>query len=342
MGDCGAFSYVREERPPYTVDDVLDFYEDCGFDYGISVDHVILDYDASLDSLLGSELVPAGLRERQAVTLELAEEFLRRHKARKCSFMPMGVAQAWSPDSFAYAVSALQRMGYRRIALGGMVPLRTSDIRAVVESAGALRSPQTAFHLLGVTRIDHIEEFGRYGVVSFDSTSPLRRAFKDDKDNYFTLDRAYTAIRVPQVDANTKLKRRVVAGQVDQGTARTLERRCLDALDRYDREEVGLDDVLEVLRAYDLVHDGRVDRTPAYRETLTDRPWRDCSCEICRALGIHVIVFRGAERNRRRGLHNVYTVYRRLHRELGRTPLPSSAPAAATRSYKPAKPAQSK
>src|SRR4051812_28993967 len=37
LGDCGAFNYVREEQPPYSVEEVLDFYEECGFDYGISV-----------------------------------------------------------------------------------------------------------------------------------------------------------------------------------------------------------------------------------------------------------------------------------------------------------------
>ncbi len=51
MGDCGAFTYVREDDPPYTVDEVIDFYEDCGFDAGISLDHVILGFDleAGLD-----------------------------------------------------------------------------------------------------------------------------------------------------------------------------------------------------------------------------------------------------------------------------------------------------
>ena len=49
MGDCGAFTYVREEVPPYTPDSVIDFYEECGFDLGISVDHVILGYDAAVD-----------------------------------------------------------------------------------------------------------------------------------------------------------------------------------------------------------------------------------------------------------------------------------------------------
>ena len=30
IGDCGAFQYVREPAPPYTVDEVIDFYEGCG------------------------------------------------------------------------------------------------------------------------------------------------------------------------------------------------------------------------------------------------------------------------------------------------------------------------
>ena len=52
MGDCGAFNYVHEEEPPYTVDEVFDFYEECGFDYGISVDHVILGYLADSDDVV--------------------------------------------------------------------------------------------------------------------------------------------------------------------------------------------------------------------------------------------------------------------------------------------------
>src|SRR5436853_1381376 len=31
MGDCGAFSYVREDIPPYSVEEVAEFYEGCGF-----------------------------------------------------------------------------------------------------------------------------------------------------------------------------------------------------------------------------------------------------------------------------------------------------------------------
>src|SRR4051812_2303379 len=42
LGDCGAFNYVREDVPPYSVEEVFDFYDELGFDFGISVDHVIL------------------------------------------------------------------------------------------------------------------------------------------------------------------------------------------------------------------------------------------------------------------------------------------------------------
>jgi queuine/archaeosine tRNA-ribosyltransferase len=251
--------------------------------------------------------------------LELAEEFLRRHRARKCRFAPVGVAQGWSPESYALAVSALQRMGYARIAFGGMVPLKTADIRSVVERSSAVRGPATQFHLLGITRIEHVQEFERFGVTSFDTTSPLRRAFKDDKENYFTAERSFTAIRVPQADGNTKLQRRIVAGQVDQALARKLEKRCLLLLTAYDHHEAAIDDVLEALRAYESVYDGRTDRTDTYRDVLEARPWDDCPCNICRKLGIHVILFRGAERNRRRGFHNLYVFFQRLHKELAAT-----------------------
>lgn len=49
MGDCGAFTYVKETRPPFTPEEVADFYGGCGFDYGLSVDHIILAYRADLD-----------------------------------------------------------------------------------------------------------------------------------------------------------------------------------------------------------------------------------------------------------------------------------------------------
>lgn len=321
IGDCGAFTYVREPVPPYSVEEVLRFYDECRFDMGISVDHVILAYQPKLDevSLIGDS-VPHEHRQRQEITLQLAAEFLSRHRAMRLAFEPVGVAQGWSPKSYTSAVESLQKMGYTYIAMGGMVPLKTKEILACLEAVDAVRSPGTRLHLLGVTRTDHITSFAGFGVVSFDSTSPLRQAFKDDKDNYYTMDRTYTAVRVPQVEGNPQLQRRISSGQVSQDEARRLERASLDALKRYDAGAATLDEVLDAVVTYDTFCDPRKNHREIYREVLTDQPWKRCPCDVCQKLGYHVILFRGAERNRRRGFHNVWVFYRRLKRELGLLP----------------------
>lgn len=314
MGDCGAFSYVNEPTPPVTVEDVSRFYEDSGFDYGASVDHVILAYNADWDySLPGVDPVPDDCRKRQDITVELAREFIQNTKKQKLRFEPLGVAQGWSPKSYSKAVSQLQKMGYKYIALGGMVPLKSAEILQVLESVKEKLKPETNLHLFGVTRLDHIKRFAELGVVSFDSTSPLRQAFKDDRDNYYGKERTYVAIRVPQVDVNPKLKNKVLSGEVDQGKAFKMERECLEALRKYDSRRFPRQDLIQLLHDYQQMFGaGSKSHSADYEELLRDRPWQECPCNVCKALGINVVIFRGAERNRRRGFHNVYATYQRL------------------------------
>ena len=316
LGDCGAFSYVREDEPPYSVDEVVDFYEECGFDYGISVDHVILGYIP--DALGTSRTVreaPAEWEDRQKLTLELAAEFLRRQRAINADFDPLGVAQGWSPASYAEAVQKLQEIGYDYIALGGMVPLKTAEVEACLNAIQDIRHPETRFHLLGITRTELVKNYEHYGVVSFDSTSAFRQAFKDDRDNYYSPDRTYLAIRVMQIDSNNRLKQRVLAGELDQNMGRSLELACMQVLAAYDRDECPVDVPLEALATYDSFL-GEPDRQREYRRTLNDRPWRACPCGICAEVGIQVVIFRGTERNKRRGFHNLFVFNQLLHEEL--------------------------
>ena len=42
MGDCGAFNYIDEEEPPYETDETISFYQSLDFDYGVSIDHLIV------------------------------------------------------------------------------------------------------------------------------------------------------------------------------------------------------------------------------------------------------------------------------------------------------------
>ncbi|MFC1482241.1 tRNA-guanine transglycosylase DpdA [Myxococcota bacterium] len=313
MGDCGAFTYVREEEPPYSVDEVIDFYEGCDFDQGVSIDHVILNYDASCDhSLPGVDMVPEEWRRRQELTFELATEFKSRHKARKCRFIPLGVAQGWSPKSYAHAVVELQRVGYKKIAIGGMVPLKTHEILDVLEAASSVRKPSTEFHLFGVTRCEHVPQFAAYGVTSFDSTSPFRKAFKDAKNNFYTPEKNYVALRVPQVENNPKLRRRIAAGDVDQAEAIRLEARCLERLRAFDAGKTTVRKTLNALLAYEELFEGEIKRRAAYQEVLDEQPWKQCGCAVCRESRIDVIVFRGSERNKRRGFHNLHVFAKTL------------------------------
>ncbi len=320
MGDCGAFTYVREETPPYTVEDVVDFYEGCGFDFGISVDHVVLGYDAS-DT---SETVPEWAR-RQRITLDLAAEFLDYHRSHSCRFHPLGVAQGWSPRSYAAATSELQDLGYRYIALGGMVPLKTAQITACLNAVSDVRRGDTRLHLLGITRCEQMPAFEDMGVASFDSTSPFRQAFKDDRDNYYVFDRAFAAIRVPQVDGNTRLRLRIQAGRVDQAKARAAEQLCLKRLTKFDEGQASIRDVLDALCAYSEIVEPEHDYYAQHRELLEAAPWKTCDCGICQQVGIQVCIFRGTERNKRRGFHNLCIFSRRLtHRTESKTAVGAS------------------
>ena len=209
----------------------------------------------------------------------------------------------------------LQRIGYRYIALGGMVPLKTTQILACLEAIARVRTPETQLHLLGVTRTERVNDFSRYGVASLDSTSPFQQSFKDDRDNYHTLERNYVAIRVMQIDGNQRLKRRILAGELDQNEGRRLERACLSSLTAYDRGKASLEATLDALDAYqDFL--GESPQRSDYEETLVAQPWKSCPCEVCADVGIHVVIFRGTERNKRRGFHNLHVFNRRLQEEL--------------------------
>jgi hypothetical protein len=221
-------------------------------------------------------------------------------------------------------VRQLQRIGYRRIAMGGMVPLKTPDILESLKAVRRVLRARTELHLLGITRTAHVQQFARYGVTSFDSTSPFRQSFKDDKDNYYSLDRTYVALRVPQVDGNTKFRARITAGAVDQRTARRLERRCLQLLRRFDVDGCGVEPVVDAVSSYSQLLGDTKDRSQEYAETLEARAWKACTCTICKEIGVEVIIFRGADRNRRRGFHNLSVFAQRLSRELSAAPTASN------------------
>lgn len=301
LGDNGAFNYADELVPPVTVSETLEFYVGCDFDAGVSVDHIIFGYKPGQ----GFDDVDPAWAERRLLTLRLAEDFIGRVRDERLPINPVGAAQGWSPQSYADSVRQLQEMGYLRIALGGMVPLKTDDIVECLREIDSIRKPETELHLLGITRVTSMDVFAQYGVTSFDSTSAFRQAFMDDRNNYHTVEDSFTAIRVPQVDGNPTLRRAILAGRVSQREAIAQERECLKALRSLDGSPAANRVALEALGAYEVICQSKKSYLQEYARTLEAAPWRHCRCSLCRGLGVEIAIFRGTERNKRRGFHNL-------------------------------------
>ena len=102
FGDCGAFSYVERDTPPYSPEMMLDFYADGHFSHGCSVDHIIFDFSEHDRGLAGGS---AGARARFDITLENASRFLKASRSMPRFFTPVGVIQGWSPASMATGAS---------------------------------------------------------------------------------------------------------------------------------------------------------------------------------------------------------------------------------------------
>ncbi len=303
MGDCGAFTYAREEDVPYKVDEVIDFYEGCGFDRGVAPDHIIFGF--AREGKVFEKDVLKEFKRRFKITQKNAADFLERHSARNCTFEPMAAAHGWDAESYAKAVSLLIAMGYKRIALGGMVPLRTPDIISTLKVVKRELKRNTELHLLGVTRVKEMPLFMGYGVTSFDSTSPFFQAFKDASDNYYLGNETYVAIKIPQVDGNASMKKLISSGRVDQNEAMKKEQLALDMIRKYAKRKAKLEPTLDAILTYESLLPSKRDRRADYARTLLARPWELCDCGICNKVGVEVVIFRGSERNKRRGFHNL-------------------------------------
>ena len=73
----------------------------------------------------------------------------------------------------------------------------------------------------------------------------------------------------------------------------------MDALQKFDKRRFPRADLIELLIEYQSLFGSTRNYATEYETTLRERPWKDCDCAICKDLGINVVIFRGAERNRR-------------------------------------------
>lgn len=339
FGDCGAFQYVNLPEPPYSPHDMAEFYYDGRFTHGCSVDHIIFHFDPKLKGLeLPSETTTAeNCLHRYNITLENARIFLKESQQICPNFTPMGVVQGWSPGSMAEAASELLKMGYKYLAIGGLVPLSARDIHEALTAIFDKISyyPSAGIHLLGFEKADLLDQFiGKYPITSIDTTSPLTKAFKDDKKNFYQNDGSdnleyFTSIRIPQATENLAFKRAVQIGIFRQEDVIQQEKRALFTLRQYAKHKAEVDEtlsaILEYSRAFYIAKKTSENKLKAtletlsaeYRRTLEARPWENCGCPICKTCSVEVIIFRASNRNKRRGIHNLKAFYDHLKSKRG-------------------------
>lgn len=381
MGDCGAFSYLNEEEPPYTTEQVLEYYHLYGFDYGVSVDHLIVGaYSKDHEKRM----------YRYKLTLNNARDFIEKYSQNQekygYKFTPIGVAQGWDPISFRNAVQELITMGYDYVALGGLAMAKSLDIVEILkEIAPIIPHKKFRMHLFGVVRdnMEYMKVFSKLGVTSFDSAAPLRRAWLGSEHNYYSPGqggRHYAAIRIPEATASSprvklqiKNYLRIVCFdskenytnndlEIEDGILKALKafdkrqldsvssiksiQECVDKIDlpiksqgipeqvltmfeqlkrleqkalatlrAYNEGNGDMETTLQAILEYDeKLGENREKRAAYYRELLVEQPWKRCNCNICKELGVEVIIFRGNNRNRRRGFHNTYVFYGQINR----------------------------
>jgi len=304
MGDCGAFSYISDPVPPYSTSEVLKTYVELGFNYGVSVDHLVVSGFADQKE------------ERMRITfqngLDAYEEWKKKYHN---DFQLIVAVQGANTADYLRMYNKFIDKGITSMALGGLVRSPTSDIvhlidQLIHEIKTSQRAPEY-LHFFGIARsqlfykINELEELGIE--VTFDSASYLRRAWltsPETQGNYITQDhKGYTAIRIPKILSGKK------KGLAEQEDVERLGNVCLEALRRYDHEEIGLPDVMNSLKNFNNLIHGKPEYLDYYQTMLEDKPWQSCPCPICQKVGIEVAIFRGNNRNRRRGFHNTISFY---------------------------------
>ena len=329
LGDCGAFTYVSAKKPQMKVPHAVELYSELGFDYGISVDHICAETitvkkeEAGKFKFKEAKTVKGGkvklilseeeLEERRQLSLKNAFEFLELSK--NAPFTPVGAAQGYSVETYVDSVKRLVEMGYRFVALGGLVPRPTGFIGRLLEVLyREVDLSQVRVHLLGVLREELLARMASYGVYSFDSASYYRKAWLKAKKNYLGVDgNWYSSIRVPD-SSNPRLRKRLKGEHLN---LKEREERILKGLRDYDRGNLKeVEALVEEVISYDRLFYREEFREEKYAglylKLLKSKIWQRCSCPVCRQLGIDVVIFRGSNRNKRRGFHNTYLFYKSL------------------------------
>ncbi|WP_163328210.1 tRNA-guanine transglycosylase DpdA [Desulfurobacterium thermolithotrophum] len=339
IGDCGAFTYVNEKEPKISVEEAIYHYESLKFDYGISVDHIcseaivvekekvkLFSFKEAKESKdkIKLFLSEEELELRRQTSIENAWRFLKLSKGK--NFIPVGAVQGYTIETYLDSAKKLIDYGYEYLAIGGLVPKKTEFISELLDRLyKEIDTEKIKIHLLGVLREDLLTKMIKYNIYSFDSASYYRKAWLRAAQNYLGVDgKWYASIRVPDCH-NIRLRKKILSSGLSFPAIEKMEQKILKGLRDYDKGTLKeVDCLLEEIMNYDKLFfrdDFKEEKySKLYKELLESKIWKECSCKICRNLGIDVVIFRGSNRNKRRGFHNTLMFYRKLRTLLEKQP----------------------
>jgi hypothetical protein len=310
IGDCGAFGYVNQKAPPFDPLEMLEYYAKVGFNYGVSVDHLVVSkFEKEKD-------------ERIKITYDNGVKTLQEWKHRfRNDFQLILAIQGWEVSDYLRMYRDYVNLGATHLAFGGLARSPTVYIKRIVsnlisEIRTSRKVPQY-LHFFGLSRpalfplLTNLEELGV--TVGFDSASYLRKAWlsaPSSQLNYLTESgTGYTAIRIPFVNKMPRKQKLGVRPEINDFMLKELEQECLENLRLYNKGCLSFEVAMKTLSRFNKVIGESPELSEFYKKTLEDEPWKKCNCKICRNIGIEVAIFRGNNRNRRRGFHNTWVFF---------------------------------
>ena len=183
-------------QTPFSLEELFEYYQVCGFTHGVSLDCVISDKNPKWDDVrrLPSEIDARGkytLKQKLAVFLQL-----HREKKRKLH-THWSHSRAWSPKLSCDHARKLVDMGYGYLGLGGVAQLlQVERLSIYFPRSVPIFQTMFAFMSLALLALPHCPTLG-LGIELFDSSSPCSKRSRMISPITLSDGRSYLAIRLP-------------------------------------------------------------------------------------------------------------------------------------------------
>ncbi len=159
--DCGAWSYKDKDEPDYTPKQALD-------EYAVAPDGAMV---IAPDHML---IPGVDCAKRRKINLRNAKEFIDICPAR---LVPMATVHGETVDERVAVAESLVRMGYARLALGGMAA-QAARKSLMMDVAERVRGAVPVWlHVLGLSSPTYARAWRDIGIQSFDGSSHFKQAF---------------------------------------------------------------------------------------------------------------------------------------------------------------------